>query len=210
MFPFGQLMLPVIGVVAIGLLVIGVKLFFFAGPESPVIVAIPEASHETPAQVVDRSAQESSTRTEPSSAPPKKASTTDRTSSQPAATEQVLAVPVTDSPEAAPVESTSTASSGQGEKRRAGTKGSTATSAHPLEGNWAVQIGAFSVKSSAETLLTKAQAQGFNGKISQARIDGKTFYRVQIPSGNTRETALALSERLKGNGYPTLIVNLTP
>jgi cell division protein FtsN len=35
MIPFGDIMLPVIGLVAVGLLIVGVKLFFLSGPKTP-------------------------------------------------------------------------------------------------------------------------------------------------------------------------------
>ena len=212
MFPFGQLMLPVIGVVAIGLLVIGVKLFFFGEPEAPLIVTVPAANQETTSSVVARPAPESPKTPEPTTTPSNKTTPAATAPIKPAASGQVLAVPVTDTAGSPPAKTPSTTSSVHEKEKETSepSSGKTTSTTAPLTGSWGVQIGAFSVKSSAEALLSKAQAQGFNGTVSQALIDGKTFYRVQIPSGNSRETALALSERLKKNGYPTLIVGLTP
>jgi len=39
MIPFGDIMLPVIGLVAVGLLIVGVKLFFPVGTENPGVFA---------------------------------------------------------------------------------------------------------------------------------------------------------------------------
>jgi hypothetical protein len=50
--PFGDIMLPVIGLVAVGLLIVGVKLFFLSGPKapsySPVSQQLPAARQEAP------------------------------------------------------------------------------------------------------------------------------------------------------------------
>ena len=45
MFAFGHVMLPVVGIIAIGLLVVGVKLFFLPPPsEEPPVVRLREPS----------------------------------------------------------------------------------------------------------------------------------------------------------------------
>ncbi|HHV52175.1 MAG TPA: SPOR domain-containing protein, partial [Synergistaceae bacterium] len=47
--------------------------------------------------------------------------------------------------------------------------------------------------------------KGYSGLIAQTEVSGKTYFRVRVPAGNSREEANALENKLKGDGFPTLV-----
>lgn len=212
-------MLPVIGVVAIGLLVIGIKLFFFPDPQTPVLMAIPERASETdiskqevspplannPIEVSDNFAQPVETHPKVKPAEAKKPA-------------PILAVPVTGKEQAAPkidptqkiTPTTVTTKKESSESTSAKTTNGTSTTVtQETQATWGVQVGAFTAKESASSVLSKVKAQGFACELNQAQVNGKIFYRVRVLSGNSKESATAMAQKLKNKGYPTLVVPLT-
>lgn len=218
MFPFGQLMLPVIGVVAIGLLVIGIKLFFFSGQETPMIVAAPESTVEKTVFSQTNSEQEQvKIPSSGNSTPLPVVSPVPKVDPvKTAKVKPVLAVPVTQDAQAAPhiVPSQGKTSVAKTDEKTAvptsapETEEEAALHVQKNQTGWGVQIGAFSVRKSADSVLSKVKKQGFEGELNQAQINGKVFYRVRVPSGSSRESANAMARKLKAKGYPTLIVAL--
>ncbi len=212
MLPFGQLMLPVIGVVAIGLLVIGVKQFFFSQPQPPMIVAVPqEGSSQVPPSTSNANDGSSQTVDRNSGPAPIESIATpiEHTPVNKEPVESYVAVPVTDEEPASQKDSSPNTET---TPKASLTEPQTSDRLNGEVQNavWGVQIGAFTAESSAKTLLTRAREQGFDGNIDRAKINGSVFYRVQIPSGKTRRLAKEMAEKLRVKGYPTLVVNLAP
>lgn len=216
MFPFGQLMLPVIGVVAIGLLVIGIKLFFFPSSDTSVVMVIPEkaSEHSISKQPLSSPKTVSSSEGDTDIAQPV-ATSTKVEPVQSAKAQPVLAVPVTEKTTAAPRIEPSPEKTPAAVK--ADKKSPEPASVHKakevsppkkqdIKSAWGVQIGAFTAKAAANSVLAKISAQGLVGELNQAQVNGKVFYRVRVPSGNSRESAITLAQKLKDKGYPTLIV----
>lgn len=80
----------------------------------------------------------------------------------------------------------------------------------PLQGekkrSWVVQIGSFSKKEGAETLLQQAKKDGFSPVISQYPVSGVPFFRVRINAGFDREKAEQVAETLRKKGYPVSVI----
>ena len=76
------------------------------------------------------------------------------------------------------------------------------------DSRWGVQIGAFSSKESAESLRKQASKSGYSTAVTTAVVEGKTFYRVTVPAGKERPSAVSLSEKLQKAGYPVLVVEV--
>jgi len=181
-FAFGHIMLPLVAVLALGLLVLGVRLLFVS-PESQ--VSYPETPEYPGAET---------------ETPPVVAKTTGET--------QVVAVPVPDgdgsSSEPKAIPATPPAEdNGPAAKPAEETRPAEPTVAS--RGSWIVQIGAFTLKDSAETLAREARNKNYNAFVVQAVVGGKTYYRVRIPAGDQKVEADSLARELASKGYPTLV-----
>jgi cell division septation protein DedD len=185
-FAFGHIMLPLVGILALGLLVLGVRLLF-VNPGGQ--VSYPEPSRP---QVV-----------QPDPEPEPKAEVTDQQST-------IVAVPVeedTDSGSAG-VSPPDTEPEQTPKPRQVPvqpTESKPASSVGVSAGTWVVQIGAFTLKESAEALAKEARGKKYEAFVFQAEVGGKTYYRVRVGAGSQRNDAEALARDLASKGYPTLV-----
>ncbi|NLO56329.1 MAG: SPOR domain-containing protein [Thermovirga sp.] len=182
-FAFGHIMLPLVAILAVGLLILGVRLLFMP-PESP--VSYPENLEyhegETPSMSL---------------------------TAEPVDNSQVVAVPAPGGDE--PVTESGTAQAEPAAEGAAPTSTRTGTEtkipmpAQASRGSWVVQIGAFSLKESAETLVGEVRDKNFNAYVTRAEVGGKTYYRVRVPAGDQKVEADNLARELASKGYPTLV-----
>ena len=201
MFAFGQLMLPIVGIIAVGLLVIGVKLFFLPTSKGGSLYQ-PEVSRSV-------------TATPTRSLQPEEL---DNPSASNAASVQKgdgpVAIPVGQSQATGITPSTKTNGQKQAVEKTAvpakpvpGSEKPIATTVpSPTSGNWTVQIGAFTDKGQAEQLANKARKEGYTVLVAQGDVKGVLYYRVRIVAGKSRGEALELEKKLKASGYPTYVV----
>jgi cell division septation protein DedD len=75
-----------------------------------------------------------------------------------------------------------------------------------VQSKWGVQIGAFVNAGSASTLVSEIKKQGYSASVSKADSSGKTFHRVRVGAGNSREDANRLATELREKGYPVSVV----
>ena len=202
--PFGDIMLPVIGLVAVGLLVVGVKLIFFTGDRHTPYTPLPidQGVEPVTAKPVDET-------------PPK----------APAEEPPVLAIPVSSGgdgvPTKPPVEAPKPVQSPKPPAPKPApapvikpapppvVKPAPATPPAPVtKGRWGVQIGSFTAKESAETVRRQAESAGFKAVLSSGVVKGRTYFRVTVPAGNVRSDAVALSQRLTKAGFPVFVVSM--
>jgi cell division septation protein DedD len=208
-FTFGHFALPVAAVIAIGLLFVGVKLFFLTPSERAGIELVSEegvASAQKPEVSIleqpDFALAESDYEMRTLQGSPEKLETTD--------VSIILASPLTQT--GAPARSSSSApkSVTKRESTPAAANTRTAPAAAGTKANanakWGVQIGAFVNENSASTLLTEVKQQGYVASISKVDSSGKVFHRVRVGAGNTREDAAHLASELKLKGYPVSVV----
>ena len=209
--PFGDIMLPVIGLVAVGLLIVGVKMFFLSGDKSrpynpPVARTSPAAPQKAPVQeavpVSSRPSSPSVRKTEEKSGANIPLAVPDGSSGIAAPAAQGES-PIASPPESKPEE---TAKKPQTKKPPVPDKKPIAPSMR--DARWGVQIGAFSTRESAESLRNQASKSGYSAAITKAVVEGKTFYRVTVPAGKDRSSAVSLSERIQKAGYPVLVVEV--
>lgn len=73
-----------------------------------------------------------------------------------------------------------------------------------------VQIGAFSTASEAEQQRARLAAQGYDAKVYEREINGRTMFRVRIGPFATREEADQLRERLQSSGSSSIVTRSAP
>lgn len=213
--PFGDIMLPVIGLVAVGLLIVGVKMFFLSGDKSssynpPVARTIPAAPQKAPVKEV----VPVPVPVQPSPPAAQKAE---------GKGDVALAVPAGSSGEASPAVQGESPIASPPESKPEGTAKKTQPKKHPVsvqkpatppttpsmkDSRWGVQIGAFTSKESAESVRKQASKSGYSTALTKAVVQGKTYYRVTVPAGKDRPSAVSLSEKIKNAGYPVLVVEV--
>ena len=209
--PFGDIMLPVIGLVAVGLLIVGVKMFFLSGDKnSPYNPPVARTSPAAPQKMPEK----------PSTALPIQSSpTVDPKKIEKNGGEVTLAIPAGSSREEVPAaKKESPIASPPKSKTKIETKKpmppkTTAPSKKPgvpsLEASrWGVQIGALSSKESAESLRQQASKSGYTSTVTKAVVGGKTLYRVTVPAGKDRDSAVSLSGKLQKAGFPVFVVEV--
>jgi cell division septation protein DedD len=219
-FTFGHFALPVAAVIALALLFVGIKLFFLMpagriGIEVvPAPIGLSEQSAQNP-QIAAPLASESS-----------ESVTSGGEGTDPGApaagTAIVLAGPIapngtssgarTSAPAAdpAPARTASAANTVRNPQPAAGTAAAkprgNSGAVLGANGKWAVQIGAFVKQEGASTLLSEVKKQGYVASISKVDSSGKTFHRVRVSAGNSREDAAKLAAELERKGYPVAVV----
>jgi cell division protein FtsN len=194
---------------ALGLLILGVRLLFFQSPEE--------------FSMGDYQAEESVTEREPlqeETKPPVQETAEDGTQSK-----QVVAVPVEITDEEKDDAKTGGTPAKEEEKQAAAVtvekqpsqetvktgqqkteKTQQPTSASsPSSGFWGVQVGAFTVRESAENLASEVRQKGHEAFVIPAEVGGKQYYRVRVKAGDNRKAAEQLEKTLASEGYPTLV-----
>lgn len=215
MFPFGDIMLPVIGIVALGLLVVGIKMFFLPAAPEKEYTPVP-----TPKVVQKQENNNVNTINKPVTEPKL---TTEKVLPETARNIEPVAVPVSSSHKT----SSQTETSAKPQKNQPIKKVKDGTlkptekqlqtkTDKPLNNNlptsskvtvstWNVQIGSFAERKAAETVVRQAGEVGFTAKITQASVKNKTYHRVFVPAGSDKTDALLLEKKLKNKGFPTFI-----
>jgi DedD protein len=70
----------------------------------------------------------------------------------------------------------------------------------PAAGDWLVQVGSFGEQENADRLLEKL-APNYPVQVVKARVNGKTYYRVQAGPYAAESTAKSAQKKLQGQGY---------
>ena len=200
---FGRLILPLTLVMALALLYLSVKLFFFA-PEKFVMEQPPLDIHKDeflalpgdkrpPAGGFTDDMEDEVTITpqkkEPQKEPPKRAV-------QPQEAVKKPAPPVKtkrDDPpggNAAASDRTKPAAKAEGGAR------------------WDIQIGGFSAKEGAELTVRQAKEAGYAAYIVDAVLNGRPFYKVRVKGEADKKASAALSQRLEKAGFPVYLVEI--
>jgi len=200
-FSFGQIMVPLIGLVAIGLLYLGIKMFFFAPVKTlseqataPNVIAQPATPKYEEKPLVSTASKEAKPSVpieEPSLRPEN----------------NVIATPSsrasTDSSTASVQESQTVA-----KQQPSQSQTSQPSDRQISGGGWGVQVGSFAEKWRAEDVKNKLETSGYQNKvrITEAVVNGKRYYRVQVYAGKDNSDAKELEKNLKAMNLPTLIV----
>lgn len=206
MLPFGDLMLPIIGLIAVGLLIVGIKFFFLSGPvreaHKPVIAqettntTTPTSS--TPSPVAEPS--NTAISAQPSPEPSQQGSSGKITTAGPVVSQEAPTQIAPSTEAAAPVSGSSQSIAVPSTKD--------IKPASAQEGQWGVQIGSFKNAEAAEGVKQKVTKQGYTAFVSKAVVKNAIYYRVTVTGNNSRDEAETQASRLKQAGYPVLIVRL--
>lgn len=68
-----------------------------------------------------------------------------------------------------------------------------------------VQLGAFSTKDNAQTLINELKGKGVDATVVPLKKDGKDYFRVQAGAYKNKENAEKIADDLKKQGYPVFI-----
>ncbi len=201
LFAFGQLMLPLVGIVALGLLIVGVKLFFLPGKSSETSIISSEQQVVSGKRPTEVSPEEKNSGETPGWEKTGEASSVFTTPGS-----MQIAVPVgkKDPLVAAPQKPR--------EENPSPPKPSAPSvsppGVAPARGTWGVQVGAFTQQGQAASLMRELQKTEKNVLITTGVVNGKTYYRVRIVGGKSRAEAEQLEKKLRQKGYPTLVVQM--
>ena len=220
MLAFGHFVLPLAAIVALGLLFVGIKLFFLTPGDrggidvAPVPPVAAQQDQEVPPTdtVAGSETVDHGTTLVAGGDPVSTADTQTPNTTPGGASEAVLAGPL----------GGSSPSSGTNAQTTRPVDGTVVTprptdSTTPPPANrprvsanvrWGVQIGAFQKEEGAKTLADEVRKAGYTASISTAKnSSGTTFHRVRVAAGNSRDDAAKLSVELEKKGYPVLVVS---
>lgn len=218
---FGHFALPLAALVALGLLFVGIKLFFLTPSQR---TSTETASYDVATtkmvsleeEIVPVEAEEKQTPPPPAT-PSVKPETKQKvqlagpvdhqakTSSKPQAAEN-RSVAKRNTAASTTKKRTETAVSSKGSTSapEKGTKKSVAQSQG--SSSWAVQIGAFVNQEGAVRLVEQARKDGYSATVARGELSGKEYHRVRVAAGSTRESAEKLAAELEKKGYPVSLV----
>ena len=205
---FGQLALPLAALVAVGILVLGVRLFFQPQTQSPDAPPPIQVSQEPSPTEEPEVIEVSPT---PTPAPKRKAAATPGVVRIPKAEPEAEAKPTRrplptavrkKTPSVTPTPRLSTAPKPHPTAQPSQVLPTPGTGAP----GFFVQAGAFSSREAAQALTDRLQKEGFRPQMQEAKVGEGTFFRVRVPGGNSREAAEAVAASLGAKGFPTQIV----
>ena len=208
-FSFGQIMIPLVGLIAIGLLYLGGKMFFF----TPTRIVNDQANNIPPAEIEAQPAPISNHAEIGPAKPASKAPSTSAkaTPSVPieeplASSKNVVAVPSSESHAA----STKAASKTSTDSLEAKTSQQPSARSQPskAKGGWGVQVGSFTEKWRADEVKGKLEKAGYGNqvRIVEAVVNGKRYYRVQVYAGGDVSDAKQLEKKMQDMNLPTFVV----
>lgn len=70
---------------------------------------------------------------------------------------------------------------------------------------WAIQLGAFSTREKADSLVASLRKRGYAAFVLEYRGSGKVLYRVRVGPEQDRERAVAIAERLRKDGFQPVV-----
>jgi cell division septation protein DedD len=222
MFAFGHFALPLAAVLALGLLFVGIRIFFLSPPDrteadipSVRTSQPPEAGggeesdranvqQANPIENVEEVPLEPVTMTEADPAPPPSASAPVEsiTLAGPVETVEIVTRP-SETKDKKAVKADTRPNRAVTPPNRGGT---TRPAAPPANSKWAVQVGAFINQNSAATTAEEMRKLGHKATVSKSEMSGKTYHRVRVMAGNNRESANKLAAELERKGYPVAVV----
>ena len=208
MVPFGDIILPFVGVVSLGLLLVATRLFFMNGltpspslaspqpipsvpdvvlEDAPLDVAVPSAT-EAPADkplAAKDTAKETVLAVEVTATPAEP----DPPFSLEFEADGMLAEPETpDTPEPAPAKPAPQTKPKQESVKPA---------SKPAGPSWRVQVGAYGSKRAAEDIVRKLAKSGYTATV----FSGPKYHKVWVQAGSTKAAAEKTAAKLKTLGY---------
>lgn len=204
-FGFGHFMLPIVGLVAVGMLVLGIRMFFFPSPKGEIAppgieVAQPiSPTGDQPGKPVETTSAGSGGEvvavpegSAPSVAPPVPKAAEPKPEIKPAVSKTKSTALV--------------ATGGTGTAAKTETVQAKPTEETNVKDAWNVQVGAFKDRSNAENLVKKMKQEGFPARLLEAKAGAAILFKVLVQAGSERASAETLAKTLSEKGYPVLVV----
>ncbi|PIE54934.1 MAG: hypothetical protein CSA35_03460 [Dethiosulfovibrio peptidovorans] len=205
--PFGDMMLPVLGLIALGILVFGIRVFFLPEEHDPYKLYVQQESaseKSSPYSVYQEKPQ-----TPPISTPQEFGGTIQESDDT---IEGVVAAPVgaplptpqvitPKQPKPAPEKPQTARRPAQPKPQPKPKKPSVTGTPSASSGPWVVQIGAFQQKKMAMELISTIRGKGYKPVLGEGLVSGVKYYKVWLPGGGTRESAMMIGEKLARLGY---------
>jgi Uncharacterized protein conserved in bacteria len=206
-FGFGHFMLPIVGLVAVGMLVLGIRMFFFPSsngeitPQGVEDVQAISPTGDQPGKPVDTTSAGSGGEVVavPEGSAPEAVTPVPKAKDVQPKPEVRPAVPKTKSP--APVAASGTSPAA----KPAAVQAKPTVEANAKEA-WNVQVGAFKDRSNAENLVKKLKQEGFPARFLEAKAGEAMLFKVLVQAGTERASAETLAKALGEKGYPVLVV----
>ncbi|MGI6076187.1 MAG: SPOR domain-containing protein [Pyramidobacter sp.] len=209
--PFGDFMLPILGVIALGIVVVGIRILWGPGEPKPTVIAQPR-----PNQSQTNSKGGASASQPASSRPASKGEKVD---------DLVIAQPILKNGKTSPssgAEITAPAANtpsrqnlqpGQQhvtklEPKKDSTSGArqAAVRAGSIDkSKFVVQCGSFIDRDSANTTVASLRKIGYTSVVRKAEVHGKTYYRVIVAGGADRSLAGEIASRIGAAGFDVLV-----
>lgn len=70
---------------------------------------------------------------------------------------------------------------------------------------WAIQLGAFSTREKADSLVANLRRRGYAAFVLEYRGSGRVLHRVRVGPEQDRERAVAIAERLRKDGFQPVV-----
>ena len=207
---FGDLMLPVLGIVFLAILIIGIKVLFFPAQASktPIVVNSPARTVQ-PAPVHSELPQQSAVQADvvPADARPLVAEpATDKNGQTAVAVAPVKTAPPAKKPAAKPAPAVRPAVSAAPAPVARPAVSAPDRGATIEKSNYLVQSGSFTDDKGASTVSAELKSKGYATVVRRAEVKGRTFFRVFVAGGSSAESAQAVADKLQSAGYPVLVV----
>ena len=226
--PFGDFMIPILGVIALGIVVVGIRLLWSPSVPNPAIIAQPKSTRNAP--VVERvsannenaagqeeNASKSSSGEEEGSVS-KKVAVRDVLIAQPVqrnsgkAASDRLSVSDRSSAQAdTPVIQIQSQRAPRPEPKKAEVqrepekKAPVVARASAESSAFVVQCGSYTTRSAANSVVASLKKLGHSPVVRKAEVNGKTYFRVIVDGGADRAQADKVAVGIKASGHPVFV-----
>ena len=226
--PFGDFMIPILGVIALGIVIVGIRLLWSPSLPKPAVTAQPKTTRNAP--VIERVAASSENTAGKEETAPKNSSAeeegtvskkvavrdvliaqpvqknsgkaaTDRVSVSDRSALQTNDVVIQNAPQRTPrTEPKKAEPPREPEKKPAAVvRASADTSA------FVVQCGSYTTRSAANSVVASLKKLGHNSVVRKAEVNGKTYFRVIVGGGADRTQADKVAAVIKAAGHPVFV-----
>lgn len=213
--PFGDFMLPILGVIALGIVVVGLRILWSPSAPKATVIAQPRPSTAQAVQKAETPAQdESSNAANDSAALTKQEEVSDVVIAQPVrkdtgktANSESAAPAKNTAPKPAQTPVTKVAPKKEQPQRSqpAAQKPTVIRAGSIDKSQLVVQCGSYSDRTAANSVVASLKKIGYTAVVRKADVRGKTYFRVIVAGGNDRAVANEIAKSIKEAGHPVLV-----
>ncbi len=227
--PFGDFMLPILGVIALGIVVVGLRILW--GPSSPKsnLIAQPKTTSSAPTVTITQMENGSASAVTQGVTKQEEISDVDVVVAGPvakdggktaepapsagrtenknlSATSNAPVAPKTSAAPPTTAKGQSSQPAAKPEPKKVSVPKQTTVSAGSIDkSQFVVQCGSYSELSSANSVVASLKKIGLMAVVRKAEVRGKIYFRVIVAGGNDRAVAEEVAKRVQEAGYPVLV-----